>query len=171
MCIWTTISAISSVVTCLAFILYLVGHIWVIIKNKNSVYEEFSPIPFDSKTSIEDEDNVLIVDDQGSEFSLKSDYGIKKIKIYKVVYDIQDNGELIAKSKSLKTTFDNLNTDKLFIRCDLGEYIPTTQFEIRRTDYTKITFDIYESGKNGHIITDRYTHKLTLMSILYYLCV
>ena len=52
----------------------------------------------------------------------------------------------------------------------LGEIIPTTQIEIKRSDYTIITFDIYESGKNGHLITSNYKFKLTFKGVLYHLC-
>ncbi len=149
----------------------MAGHIWVVVKNRYTIYEKLSLIPFDNTTDIEDEDNVLIIDNTGCEFSLESDYGISKIKIYKVDYSIQSDGKLNANSKTLKATFNNLKTDKLFIRCDLGECLPTTQFEIRRADYTKITFDLYESGKNGHIITCNYRYKLTFKGLLYHLCV
>ena len=73
-------------------------------------------------------------------------------------------------SKDLVNSFDNLNRAKLFVRCDLGEIFPTTQIEIKRSDYTIITFDIYESGKNGHLITGNYKFKLTFKGMLYHLC-
>ena len=34
------ISNISSIVTCIAFLLYLAGHIWIVIKNKDNIYEK-----------------------------------------------------------------------------------------------------------------------------------
>lgn len=168
---WEIISNISSIVTCVAFLLYLAGHIWVVLKNKHNIYEKFSLILFDDDTDIENEDNVLIVDTNGSEFSLESHYGITNIKIYRVDYSIQNDGKLSLNSKTLKATFDNLDKDKLFLRCDLGEFVPITQFEIRRSDYTIITFDVYENGKNGHITTCNYKYKLTFKGFLYHLCV
>lgn len=168
---WNIISNISSIVTCVAFLLYLTGHIWVVFKNKHTIYEKFTVIPYDSDIAIEDEDNTLIVDDNGCEFILESEYGINNINIYKVNYDITNNGTLHLNSRTLKSTFSNLKTEKLFIRCDLGEFIPTTQFEIKRADYAEITFDIYESGKNGHIVVCNYKFKMNLKSFLYHLCV
>ena len=168
---WQTISNISSIVTCLAFLLYLAGHIWVIIKNRHIIYEKFTVIPFDEEKEIEDEDNVLIVDENGCEFTLESDYGISDIKVYKVDNDVSGDGSLHPKSRVLKATFSNLNTDKLFVRCDLGEVLPTTQFEIKRADYAVITFDLCESGKNGHVIACNYKYKITLKSLIYHLCV
>lgn len=38
-------------------------------KNKDNIYEKFSVIPYDSNIDIENEDNVLIVDSVGCEFS------------------------------------------------------------------------------------------------------
>ena len=168
---WDIISNISSIVTCVAFLLYLAGHIWVVVKNKHTLYEKLTVLPYDSKIDIEEEDNTLIVDDNGCEFVLESEYGISDINIYKVDYDINSAGTLKLTSRKQKSSFSNLKQEKLFIRCDLGEFIPTTQFEIKRSDYAVITFDIYESGKNGHIIVCNYKYKMTFKSFLYHLCV
>lgn len=164
---WGTISNISAIVTCLTFLLYLSGRIWVVYKNRYTLYEEFDVIPYDSNVDIENEDNALIVDSEGCEFTIKSDYGIETIKIYKLNYD---SGMNRITSKDLVNSFNNLNRAKLFVRCDLGEIFPTTQIEIKRSDYTIITFDIYESGKNGHLITGNYKFKLTFKGMLYHLC-
>lgn len=168
---WNIISNVSSIVTCVAFLLYLAGHIWVVIKNRYNIYEKFSVVPLDSKTDIENGDHVLLIDNNGCEFSLSSNYGINEIKIYKVDYSIQENGELKSDSKVLVNGYKKLNTDKLYIRCDLGEHIPTTRLKITRSDYTIITFDIFESGKNGNIITCNYKFKVTFKGFLYHLCV
>lgn len=168
---WGIISNISAIVTCVTFILYLAGHIWVVVKNKYTLYEKLTVLPYDSKIDIEEEDNTVIVDDNGCEFVLESEYGISNINIYKVDYDINSDGTLKLTSRKQKSSFSNLNQEKLFIRCDLGEIIPTTQFEIKRSDYVMITFDIYESGRNGQIITCNYKYKMTFKSFLYHLCV
>ena len=128
-------------------------------------------MPFDSRIDIDDEDNVLAIDTNGCEFILQSDYGIKSLKVYKVDNDIKEDGTLNPISKKLKGSFENLKKDKLYIRCDLGEFIPTTQFEIKREDYTIITFDLVESRKNGHIIACNFKLKLTIKGLLYHLCV
>ena len=168
---WHIISNASSIITCVAFIFYLIGHMWVVCKNKHTIYEKFIVIPYDSGIDIEAEDNILIVDDNGCEFSVQSEYGINEIKIYKVDYNVSSDGTLHYDSRKLKYTFKNLKRECLYIRCDLGEFIPTTQIEIKRSDYTIITFDLYVSGKNGHIITCNYKYKMTPKSFLYHLCV
>ncbi len=168
---WDVISNISAIVTCLTFLLYLSGRIWVVYKNRHTLYEQFDVIPYDSSVDIENEDNVLIVDTNGCEFTVKSDYGIDTVNVYKIDYDINNDGTLSLNKRTLKSTYNNLKKEILYVRCDLGEVIPTTQIEIKRTDYTKITFDIYESGKNGHLITCNYKFKLTFKGMLYHLCV
>lgn len=168
---WNVISNVSSIVTCVAFLLYLAGHIWIVVKNRHALYEKLTVLPFDSKLDIEDEDIFLDVDTNGCEFTLQSDYGINSLKVYKIDNVKKENGTFNPISKQLKGSFENLKKDKLYIRCDLGETIPTTQFEIRRDDYTIITFDLVVSGKNGHIIACNFKPKLTVKGFLYHLCV
>lgn len=168
---WDIISNTSSIVTCVAFLLYLAGHIWVVVKNKHTIYEKLTVLPYDAKIDIEDEDHFLVVDTNGCEFTLQSDYGIKTLKVYKVDYEFNGDGTINPISKKLKSSFENLKKDKLYIRCDLGEVMPTTQFEIRREDYTIITFDLVESGKNGHVSACNFKIKLTIKGFLYHLCV
>lgn len=45
-----------------------------------------------------------------------------------VDYDINSDGTLKLTSRKQKSSFSNLKEEKLFMRCDLGEFIPTTQF-------------------------------------------
>ena len=96
---WSIISNISSIVTCIAFLLYLAGHIWIVIKNKDNIYEKFSVIPYDSNIDIENEDNVLIVDSVGCEFSIESNYGINSVNIYKINSNIKEDVTLKVISK------------------------------------------------------------------------
>ncbi len=168
---WQTISNISAIVTCVAFLLYLAGHIWAVLKNRDTLYEKFSVLPYDPDSAIEDEDNVFLVDDTGCEFTLESDYGIDTVTVYKVDCNVNADGKFIIKNRTFRGSYKGLRRERLFVRCDLGEVMPTTQLEIKRTDYTIITFLIFESGKNGHILTDNYKFKLTFKGFLYHLCV
>lgn len=169
---WQIISNISSIITCALFILYVIGHIWKVFVTKNTKYEKFKVIPFNSDFDIDDNDNVVIIDNIGDEFSISSHYGIRNIEIYKVTYEISDNGSLSLISKELKSIYKDLNiNDTLYIRCDLGECVPTTQIAIERMDYTKVTFELYSSGKTGNILVTNYNFKMTVRSFIYYLCV
>lgn len=169
---WQIISNISSIITCTLFILYVIGHIWKVFVTKNTRYEKFKVIPFNSDFDIDANDNVVIIDDIGDEFSISSPYGIRNIEIYKVTYEISDNGSLSLISKELKYTYRDLNiNDTLYIRCNLGECVSTTQITIERMDYTKVTFELYSSGKTGNILVSNYNFKMTVRSFIYYLCV
>lgn len=163
------IANIASVVTCVSFSLYLAGRIWIAIKNICTSYERFAVLPFDC--DMENEDNILIVDDNGHRFSLESPYGINNLWIYKVDYEINQDGTLKQRSADIVSTYSKLNKDKLFIQCDLGEILSTTRFKVERSDYAVVTFDVYVSGKNGHVMTSNHIHKTTIKSFLYYLCV
>lgn len=171
---WQTISNISAIVTCFLFVLYIVGHIWKVIVTRQTKYEKFEVQRFEND---DEYDNVLILDEVGATFSLSSVYGIRNIKIYNVEYDYDDNGNMFLKSKKLRTTYENLNVnEELYIKCNLGEFVPIVQFEIERADYTKVTFDLIESGKTGNILTGNitsknYGFKMTFKSFLYYLCI
>lgn len=120
---WDIISNISSIITCVAFLLYLAGHIWVVVKNKHTLYEKLTVLPYDSKKYIEAEDNFLVVDTNGCEFTLQSDYGIISLKVYKVDNYINEDGTFNPTSKKLKGSFKNLKKDKLYIRCELCSHL------------------------------------------------
>ena len=166
---WDLISNIASIVTCVAFILYLVGHVWAVWKNGHTRHEKVTVVPFASQEDIEDEDAFLEIDEIGSQFTLQSDYGIKSLKVYK--YDQNEDETLNLASKKLKGSFENLQTDTLYIRCDLGEVVPPVVFEVEREDYTTISFSVMESGKNGHVLARDYKFTMTFKGFLYHLCV
>ncbi len=166
---WQTISYVSSVVTCTFCVLYFIGHIWKIYIEKENRYEKFE-ILHDS--NIENNDNVIIIDEVGSEFSISSTHGIRNIAICKIEYEYNTDGELSLVHKEPKAIYKKLNINEpLYIKCDLGSIIShTTQITVERMDYTKVTFDVYKSIKNGNIIAKNYSFKITLRAFLYYLC-
>lgn len=169
---WDIISNVSSIITCALFVLYVIGHVWKVIVTKNTRYEKFKVVPYNSDFNIDDNDNVVIIDNIGEEFAISSVYGIRNIEIYKVNYEPSDNGSLSLISKELKSAYKGLNiNDTLYVRCDLGECVPTTQITIERMDYTKVTFELYSSGKTGSILASNYNFKMTIRSLIYYLCV
>ena len=151
---WQIISNISSIVTCTLFVFYVIGHIWKVFVTRNTRYEKFKVLPYNSNSDINDNDNVVIIDDVGEEFCISSTYGIRNIEIYKVAYKLNNNGSTSLLSKELKSTYKDLNiNDTLYVQCDLGECIPTTQITIERMDYTKVTFELYSDVyKRQHFI-------------------
>lgn len=169
---WSIVSNISSIVTCILFILYIVGHIWKIYVTKNLRYEKFLRTESDKGYGIDAYDNSHSIDDEGEEFSISSAYGIRSIKFYKVNYKFDSNNSLYLVSKKLVYTYKNLNiNESLYVRCDLGELIPSVQICIERMDYVKATFELCSSGKTGNINVIKSKYKMTLRSLIYYLCI
>ncbi len=168
---WQIISNISSIVTCVLFVLYIAGRVFRVLKTKKDKYEKFKTAEYEDKDFCKNEDELIVLDQIGSEFSISSSYGIRNISIYKVQCDYQ-RGRYVNTSKVLQIKLSDLNVgDTLFIKSDLGEIAPTTQIEIERSDFTKVIFYLYRSGENGKVITSDYKFKMTIKSFIYYLCV
>lgn len=169
---WNVVSNISSIVTCILFILYIVGRIWKIFATKNLKYEKFIRTDTNTKFGINAYDNVVSIDDEGEEFSISSSYGIRYIKFYKLSYKTSNNNLSNLVSKKLVYIYKDLNiNDLLYVRCDLGECVPSIQISIERMDYVKVTFELYSSGRTGNILVRTYKYKMTIRSWIYYLCV
>lgn len=172
---WQIVSNVSSVVTCVLFLLYIVGHIWKVFASKSMLFEKFEMLPFEAEVDFSDKDHVLEIDPIGSAFSISSPYGIRSLKIYKGDYvfptgDEDDKGHWA--SLTPMCSYEGLNVnDVLYVRCDLGELLPTTLIEIERMDYTKVTFIPVTSGKTGALLGIDYHFKMTVKSFFYYLCV
>lgn len=169
---WEVVSNISSIITCILFILYIIGRIWKIFVTKNLKYEKFIRTDTNTEFGINSYDNVIFIDDEGEEFSISSSYGIRCIKFYKLSYRPSNNSLSSLASKKLVHTHKNLNiNDLLYVRCDLGECVPSIQICIERMDYVKVIFELYSSGRTGNILVRTYKYKMTIRSLIYYLCV
>ncbi len=66
------ISAVSSIITCLLFIFYIIGHVWSFFTNKSFNNERFENI---SSTDIDvtNATRAIVLDDTGTEFYLLFD--------------------------------------------------------------------------------------------------
>lgn len=58
--------------------------------------------------------------------------------------------------------------EKLYVRCDLGEFLPFIRVEIERLDFTKVSFNLNVSGKNGDLVAYNYKYTTGIKSILCY---
>lgn len=169
---WSIVANISSIVTCFLFVLYIIGHIWKAVVTRHTKYEKFEIQELTKNEDIEEYDNAILLDNIGELFTLSSSYGIRNIKVYKVLCEIRNDGEYKLLSKDLKAVYSDLNINEiLYIKCDLGEVMPRIQLEIERADYTKVTCFLGTSGKTGHIVAYDYSFKVTFKSFLYYLCI
>ena len=162
---WSLISNISAIVTCIAFVLYVIGHIWSIHISKNKIFEKFEFIN-------EDIDDVEYIDfgkkEYGRIFSVSSPEGIKSIKIFKAQHQGEDfvtnKGKLLKEVKNIKPN------QKVYIRANFTDVSSNIYLEIQRADYIKTSFLVADSGKDGSFQQVNYTNKMTFMSWLYYLC-
>ena len=171
------ISAVSSIITCLLFIFYIIGHVWSYFTNKSFNNERFENI---SSTDIDvsNATRAIVLDDTGTELSLTSSEGIRQVKVYNVEYSFKKDGSCKLVSRKIRGRYGILNpTETLYIKADLGEIIPIVQVEILRRDYTVATFNLVESGKNGDVLAmkpagvkmDKYRVKYGGRSFIYYL--
>lgn len=163
---WPLISNISAIVTCTAFILYLIGHIWSIHISKNKIFEKFEFIN-------EDIDNVECIDfgeeEYGQIFSVSSPEGMKNVKIFEAEQKNDNNFEIV-KGKLLKEIKNIKPNQKIYIRAYFTDISSNIYLEIERTDYIKTSFLVADSGKDGSFQQVNYNSRMTFMSWLYYLC-
>lgn len=183
---WQKVSEISSLITCVLFITYLVGRIWRIWESKCTQSEDikFLPInqyddyPFDegdeyALDEYDDESgNVIYADKEGEVFSISSRLGIRKIEIYDINNKLVEDGQLIPWSKKILKSKQKFKDyfKPVYIRCNLGELYPVSLFVIQRLDYSIITFELFQSNRNGMPVKENCKCKATFRTILYYLC-
>ena len=139
---------ISSVITCVAFFMLILGRIWRILENKNIIFADYN---FENAEVIDENDIYYI--DRGNEYgqllSLSSPKGIRSIKIYDVQLDY--NGDI--RKLTLVDEVKHINNDvKFYIRVYLYEFCSNTYLEVERGDYVKHSFIIADSGKDGSFV-------------------
>ena len=163
---WTLISNISAIVTCTAFILYLIGHIWAVHISKNKIFEKFE---FVNEKDIDNIEYVDFAEEYGRIFSVSSPEGIRNIKIFETQQNHDDCFEM-NKGRLLKEVKNVKPNQKTYIRANFTDISSNIYLEIKRSDYIKISFLVSDSGKDGSFEQVNYNSKMTFMSWLYYLC-
>lgn len=138
------IGLVSSLVTCFLFLLYIIGHIWTYVINKEFRYEKFQIVEADD---MEDIDNMLVIDEVGTTFSVSSDEGIRKVSIYNVIYDINDSGKLVLVEKMLKKRHGIMYPkQKVYIKADIREVVPRlTQYNFIKKVVDKLAYNTYNN--------------------------
>lgn len=143
------IGDISSVITLISFILYLIGRLWIVIKNRKIRYEYFKVNNYD-----------------GSEaFCVTSNEPINWYKIYEIEYD--ENMNIKKNLGKLKCKQKNIRQGDL-IKIDLPCGMACEIFIFERFDYMRGKILLQNPGKDGVIMTYG-DMKHTLKSILFYL--
>ncbi len=168
-------SGIANFCTILLFVIFVIGKIWILFRNRNLYDENFEYL----MVAVTDEfDRQFILDANAQEaIKISSLEGIYDIKIRDILERDEKTGN-IAKSESIsKSQEDNIQhplklnkNEAVYIRTDLPCGMPKYQIEITKYDYTKITAELGANGKVGGLALVNQKIKRGFRSWLYYLC-
>ena len=168
-------SGIANFCTILLFVIFVIGKIWILFRNRNLYDENFEYLV----VAVTDEfDRQFILDANAQEaIKISSPEGIYDIKIRDILERDEKTGK-IAKSELIsKSQEDNIQhplklnkNEAVYIRTDLPCGMPKYQIEITKYDYTKITAELGVNGKVGGLVLVNQKIKRGFRSWLYYLC-
>ncbi len=156
-----TIGNISSVITLVLFITYILGRCWSTHINAKCVYEKIEI----EKTTDTNEKDIIIVN--GSDIlELQSEEYLNWVKVYSAKLDGE---KVIADKKTLKIVRSINRKTPIYLGVNISEGIPNTVIEYQRADYVQGTFVVKYDGKGTGYSADDYTIKNTFLTWLYYL--
>ncbi|WP_296117091.1 hypothetical protein [uncultured Eubacterium sp.] len=169
------VSGIANFCTILLFVIFVIGKIWILFRNRNLYDENFEYRMIEASDEFNRE-FVLEVDAQ-EVIKISSPDGIYDIKIRHILERDEKTGN-IAKSQLIsKSREDNIQhplrlnkNEDIYIRTDLPGGMPKYQIEITKYDYTKITAELCVNGKVGGFTLVNQKIKRGFRSWLYYLC-
>ena len=161
------ISNISSIITAVTFIVYLVGRLIHISFSKYNTHEKFTVYEREKTgRDIDEETNFLEITSVGDEFIVEAQNDVRKIAFFRC--ELEDNFRKI-KSMDKIGEWGHLGAhEKLYVRCDLGEFLPFIRIEIERLDFTRVSFNINASEKNGDLVAYNYKYTTGIKGFLYY---
>lgn len=170
----------SSIVTLFLFILYIYGRIWrlkLILKSKYDHYD-LLVLSDDERAQLQDKDNFITITGNTvtdpndlSIYKLTTAVKVRKIKIYKVVYDVEGPGKKFVPLSNYEFTDLEPNTP-LYIAMEPSETIPCHFVEFQYIDYSIASYYISEDRRNGaDIFKEDYKTKPTFLTYLYYLVI
>ncbi|MBU3133405.1 hypothetical protein KPL40_13180 [Clostridium gasigenes] len=161
------ISNLSSLVTLFLFLLYIIGRIWTINKNKKLSFEDFK-LDYSVNDNLDRRNQYELSGDEL--ITIKSSQGLNWIEVYEVYFDNKKN-EVGLKSKKPVISHKLLNiNEEMYIKTYVPCGIPCYRIIYQRFDYIVESFDIGMDGKYGGLYKNNFSRKLTLKSYLYYLC-
>ena len=162
------ISYASAIATLILFILYFVGRIWVINKNKKLLFENFSIEYITEEDKVERKNQY---DLGGLELiTISSTQGLNWIKVYKVEFDSKSN-KMVIKNKEPLIYHNLLNVNEnLYIKDTIPCGMPIYRIEYERFDYIQGKFEVGFDGEYGGLSKIDFKIKLTIKSYLYYIC-
>ena len=165
-------SSYANFCTLFLFLLFVIGKIWILQRNKNLYKEKLNYLIVD----VEEEFDRQFLLGEMETIEISSPDGIYDINVYEIKKWNKNYTKIKNKKLIDKKYEDNiqhplkLNKDeKVYIRIDLPEGPPVYQVEIIKYDYSKITIALSSNGKVGGLVNNAKT-KRGLRSYLYYLC-
>ena len=168
-------SGIANFCTILLFIIFVIGIIWILFRNRSLYDENFEYL----MVAVNDEFDRQFILNANAQEAIKnsSPDGIYDIKI-RYILERDEKTRNITKSKSiLKNQEDNIQhplklnkNEAVYIRTDLPGGMPKYQIEIIKYDYTKITAELGENGKVGGFTLVNQKIERGFRSLFYYLC-
>lgn len=161
-----TIGFISSIVTLVLFMTYIIGRCFMINQMKVTILETFNLFYDDEETNFNVVEQYDIGENNTEKIYLQSSETLRWIKIYEYEYDANSNkfnkGRIVVNHELLRSGFAiKLNT---YLPCGMPSYI----VEYQRYDFIIGKLELAENGKNG-ILEEQVSIKHTIKSILYYL--
>ncbi|MDD6147434.1 MAG: hypothetical protein PUB40_00680 [Lachnospiraceae bacterium] len=161
------ISNISSIITAVTFIVYLIGRFIRIGFSKYNTHERFTVYKREkSGRNIDEETNYLEISAIGDEFIFEAENDVRRITFFRC--EFEDNFSKIKSVVKIGEWGHLSAHEKLYIRCDLGEFLPFICIEIERLDFTRVSFNLNASGKNGDLVAYNYKYTTGIRGVLYY---
>ena len=166
---------LTNLITILLFIIFVVGKVWVIIRDRSLYDEIYECVQVDENAEF---NRQFILDKDGQEvIAISSPKGIYDIKIYKITTRNSQSGEIQSKEEIPANMEDNIRhpimlnkNEKVYIRTDLPCGVPKFQLEIIRYDYVKVQVELGHNGKVGGVSLVNQKTKPSVKRWMYYLC-
>lgn len=157
------IGFVSSLITVMLFIFFIVSKLIIINTMKETIYEEAEVLYLDKKEGLKIIEEYDLGDDNSEKVYIYSSKFLRSIKIYE--YDIC---KLKKKGKPIKI-YNNLRSGlaiqiNTYLPCGMPKYV----VEYIREDYMKGTLALGENGRSG-VLSELINIKHTFKSFIYYI--
>lgn len=166
-------SAFANFCTILLFVIFVIGKIWILFRNRSLYNENFEYLMVDES----EEFNCQFMLGGQDTIKLSSPDGIYDVKIYKII-ERNKKGTRVTKRELISAkNEDNIyhplklnKNEAVYIRTDLPCGAPCYQIQITKFDYVKIIAELGSNGKVGGVSLVNRKTKYGIRSFLYYLC-
>ena len=157
----STIGFLSSLITMLLFVTYIIGRLLVIKKMEVTMLETLGVSYSGELSGFKVVEEITLGEDDTESIYLTSIEPLREVKVYEYDAESDKPGELVKHCGLLR------NGEALKINTYLPCGIPRYLLEYQRFDYVKGTVILAENGLSGLTLNEVVKH--TLKSYLYYL--